>query len=519
MMGNTNYDWWHLNNPLNCGLDDGSEDGTGSYPDLDIAATLTAQVLSQENMAPIANALATVQADVAAEITKANAAIAQAKANNDEGQELQAIEWLFAATQTQTDLIALANDIDPPPPPPPATLQLVAVETQLAQVGTPITDIALGTTGGTAPVTFKTSGLPAGLMLSGGTISGTPTTAGTDTVTVTATDSGSPAQSATMTFEITVDAEPNSAKVIMGAFVNGNTGAAAETFVEGFGGDPSTAVISVYFDGDESTTWADLATNAISNIESMSTWPGPKMLSVLLCNTASPTPWDDYETTSPNRAAWLACWTDILNAAKSHGLTDLRSEWEYNEGTDGFATKPTAAQFVGNYQAVHALKESIYPELRIWFNPASGVAENDTYSGLGPYTAFFPGASGCDLAALDVYTGPNTAYPGGTAPDNGVPWSEFLSGPHVNLDDITNLAKENGLLFVGIGEWGAEGAGYDNPADVDSMMAWAHSCQEAGISVILVVWGNGTWSEEDYPLMWAELKKQVTAARAAGWIA
>ena len=54
---NPRNDWWHLNNPLNCGLNDGSADGEGSYANLDIAATETAQVLSQSNMAPIANAL------------------------------------------------------------------------------------------------------------------------------------------------------------------------------------------------------------------------------------------------------------------------------------------------------------------------------------------------------------------------------------------------------------------------------------------------------------------------------
>ena len=50
-------DWYHFDNPLNCGLNDGSADGEGAYPDLDIAATYTAQVLRQGNMSPILNAL------------------------------------------------------------------------------------------------------------------------------------------------------------------------------------------------------------------------------------------------------------------------------------------------------------------------------------------------------------------------------------------------------------------------------------------------------------------------------
>ena len=49
--------WFTRNNPLNCGLNDGSTDGEGSYPNLDIAATETAKVLRQANMAPIWDAL------------------------------------------------------------------------------------------------------------------------------------------------------------------------------------------------------------------------------------------------------------------------------------------------------------------------------------------------------------------------------------------------------------------------------------------------------------------------------
>ncbi len=50
-------DWWHLNNPLNSSLGSGPIDGTGSYADLDIAATYTARMIVQQNMATIRNAL------------------------------------------------------------------------------------------------------------------------------------------------------------------------------------------------------------------------------------------------------------------------------------------------------------------------------------------------------------------------------------------------------------------------------------------------------------------------------
>jgi subtilase family serine protease len=59
-------------------------------------------------------------------------------------------------------------------------------------VGTAISTLQLSASGGTAPYTWTASGLPAGLSISSsGAITGTPSTAGTYNVTVTATDSSS----------------------------------------------------------------------------------------------------------------------------------------------------------------------------------------------------------------------------------------------------------------------------------------------------------------------------------------
>ncbi|WP_394613302.1 M4 family metallopeptidase [Lentzea sp. JNUCC 0626] len=59
---------------------------------------------------------------------------------------------------------------------------------QSTAVGTAVS-LPLSASGGTAPYTFSATGLPAGLAVNGSTISGTPTTAATSNVTVTATDS------------------------------------------------------------------------------------------------------------------------------------------------------------------------------------------------------------------------------------------------------------------------------------------------------------------------------------------
>jgi Zn-dependent metalloprotease len=72
-------------------------------------------------------------------------------------------------------------------------------------VGTAISSFTLSASGGTAPYTWSATGLPPGVTLgsSTGTVSGTPTTAGTYNVTATATGSGgSGSGSATFTFTV-----------------------------------------------------------------------------------------------------------------------------------------------------------------------------------------------------------------------------------------------------------------------------------------------------------------------------
>ena len=73
---------------------------------------------------------------------------------------------------------------------------------QTGTVGTAVS-LQLSASGGTAPYTWTASGLPAGLSISSsGLISGTPTTAGTSNVTVTAKDSTGATGSASFTWTI-----------------------------------------------------------------------------------------------------------------------------------------------------------------------------------------------------------------------------------------------------------------------------------------------------------------------------
>ena len=89
----------------------------------------------------------------------------------------------------------------PTPPTPPATLTITTTSPLTPGAVSTAYSVAFAASGGTAPFSWSVSSgtVPAGLALStAGVLSGTPTAAGTSSFSVTVTDSGSPAQTATL---------------------------------------------------------------------------------------------------------------------------------------------------------------------------------------------------------------------------------------------------------------------------------------------------------------------------------
>lgn len=84
-----------------------------------------------------------------------------------------------------------------------ATVSVTSPGNQSFVLGTAITPVTLAATGGSTPYAWSATGLPAGVTLSaGGVLTGTPTTAGTSSVTVTATDANGVSGSATFSAEV-----------------------------------------------------------------------------------------------------------------------------------------------------------------------------------------------------------------------------------------------------------------------------------------------------------------------------
>ncbi|MFE1384351.1 putative Ig domain-containing protein [Streptomyces sp. NPDC058740] len=88
--------------------------------------------------------------------------------------------------------------------PQPGEVTVVAVSAKSSPTGSPV-ELRNTAEGGTAPYTWSATGLPAGLTIAPttGTVSGTPTTAGTYSVTVTATDTAGRKGSTSFTWTIT----------------------------------------------------------------------------------------------------------------------------------------------------------------------------------------------------------------------------------------------------------------------------------------------------------------------------
>ena len=137
-----------------------------------------------------------------------------------------------AQTATQSFSITVAAAVTP--------VQITTSSIPSAQVGTAYTT-TLAASGGTTPYGWSISsgGLPAGLTLAAasGTISGTPTTAGTFSFTLKVTDSTAPTpRTAAKSFSITVAAAVTQVQITTSSVPSGQVGTAYTTTLAASGG-------------------------------------------------------------------------------------------------------------------------------------------------------------------------------------------------------------------------------------------------------------------------------------------
>lgn len=125
-------------------------------------------------------------------------------------------------------------------------------------VGTAITSFTLSASGGTSPYTWSATGLPPGVSISSaGTVSGTPTTAGTYSVTASATDSKGAAGTTSFTFTVSGSGGGSCSgqKLANPGFESGSTGWTATSGVidSSTGAAAHTGSYKAWLDGYGST--------------------------------------------------------------------------------------------------------------------------------------------------------------------------------------------------------------------------------------------------------------------------
>ena len=163
----------------------------------------------------------------------------------------------------------------------PAPLSLSTSTLPNGTVGVPYSAV-IGVTGGTSPYscTITAGTLPAGLSLSGCTVSGTPTTSGSSTVTVKVTDSGSPTQTTSGPETIVINP---AALVLTSSFPDGTVGVAYSSTITATGGTtPYSCSIS------SGTLPAGLTLTGCV-VSGTPTAPGTASVTVSVTDSSSPT--------------------------------------------------------------------------------------------------------------------------------------------------------------------------------------------------------------------------------------
>ncbi|MCL2842386.1 MAG: putative Ig domain-containing protein, partial [Oscillospiraceae bacterium] len=206
------------------------------------------------------------------------------------------------------------------PAPVPPTITTTSLGSGV--VGEAFTSVTLTATGDT-PITWTAAGLPAGLSLTGGTISGTPTASGTVTVTVTATNA---AGSDTETFTLVI-APAVTHEVLVYLTQPENTPAEA--------GNRFNATGGYFMDVSHLTVWDNNIQQIIGAVADPIATP------------RTPIVWNNSETylaphndTTRNRG-----WRSVGPADIDYDITvDTASAWQLRFETTGFENIRFSAQ-------------------------------------------------------------------------------------------------------------------------------------------------------------------------------
>ncbi|MGD0856641.1 MAG: putative Ig domain-containing protein [Dehalococcoidia bacterium] len=198
----------------------------------------------------------------------------------------------------------------------------------------------LAASGGTSPYTWSVSSgtLPAGLTLSSGVISGTPTTAATSTFTLQAADSASHTASATLSITISASAS-SSVSVNTYSIPGGTVGTSYSAFLIATGGSGSYT-----WSVSSGSLPAGLSLSSAGVISGTPTAVGTYSFTVLLADTASHTSSIAYSVTIGAAAATTTTTTTTtpITTTSSTSSSSSSSGSSTSSSTGSSSSQPSA---------------------------------------------------------------------------------------------------------------------------------------------------------------------------------
>ncbi len=322
----------------------------------------------------------------------------------------------------------------------PAALTLTTSTLPDGTVGVPY-DATIGVGGGTSPYscTITSGTLPAGLSLSGCAVSGTPTTAGSSTVTVKVVDSGSPSQTTSGPETIVINP---AALALTNTLPNGTVGVAYSASIGATGGTtPYTCSIS------SGTLPAGLTLTGCT-VSGTPTTAGASTVTVMVTDSSSPT-----KTVSQSETITINP-SGTLSLTASLPIATVGVPYTYTLQATGGTSPYTYALTAGSLPAGLTLQSN------------GVISGTPTQPGASSFTATVTdNVSATASAALVLLV----QYP-------ATPYDAELNGPYAYLfqgyDDV--VAGVLAYKTASVGSFTADGTGGINMGELDANHQSSH---------------------------------------------
>lgn len=321
---------------------------------------------------------------------------------------------------------------------------------------------------------------------------------------------------------------PQLGQIILGTRVNyGNSGNAAQSFIQSIGGVPTYSVLMEYL--NTSSTWGTWSSSGVWSAvggfsPGFTSWPGPKLIKLPIQTTGAPLTWTDV-TGGGQDSNFTSFFTYCLN----NGVQNIAPGWEGNLvdttwpwGTLGADTSANQTGYVAVLQHIWNLANAISPGyFKWWWNPATTPGQGN-FANYAPGGAYWPGDSYVDVLGPDLY---NSWAGSGSFPSDATILTSITTGGTPNWNQFQTYAIAHNKALC-IPEWGMDGSisipnGGDDPAYINNTWSlYVTAASVHGLTVYAMPWDDQTSNPiSGYPNSLAALKSNVATGIQQGLVA